>query len=383
MKKYFKSLILATLAVGFTACSNDDDIELEVENSNVYVEFRSELRAYAGSSDADVAFNQFYLYGINAATGVGLMGKVTSTNYLNKIKATRNADDETMWDYNATGTKDGNNGLWKWAAFKNPVSFWGVGGDAEALKQYMIGYVNRRPTLKVQLPMAIYDSSSKVARYRSQDTHDLFFGCALNCSDTQYLADTSMVHMPFLHILPRISVRASVGSDALEVKVHQTTLVGLCTAAEYTFMDADAAWHPFTPTNAADDAVTEIQMSCAQTVTLQPSLQPLCDKGKEAHVLPQTVKPWTTAAAHDGMGIRLSVQVRSKSSGEYLVGSASAPADVFMPLQAMNLVSGTHYNIDITFTSLYDANGNPKGYQLSYQPTVNPWVEDNDNLIGR
>lgn len=378
MKKYFKSLILASLAMGFAACSNDDDIDLEVENSNVYVEFRSELRAYAGSNDESEEFNQFYLYGMNAATGVGLLNDKVTT----KITAKRNADDPTMWDYKATSTKNGGNGLWKWASFKNPVSFWGVGGDAAAMKQYMISAVNKRPVLKVQLPMAGYDSNSKVASYRSQDIHDLLFGCALNCSSTQYLADTSMVHMPFLHILPRINVRAALGSDALEVTVHKTTLIGLCTAAVYRFCEAQPTWVPFTPTGTAEGVTTEIQMGCSSPVKLQASLSSLSDKGNEARVIPQTIKPWTNSVARDGMGVRLSVQVKSRATGDYLVGSASAPADVYMPLQPQTLASGTHHNIDITFTSLYDANGRPNGYQLNYQPTVNPWEEDNDNLIG-
>lgn len=379
MNKYLKTMIFALLALGFAACSNNDDIDLEVENSNIYVEFRSELRAYAGSDDESEEFNQFYLYGMNAATGVGLLNNYVTT----KVLAKRNVDDPTMWDYKATSTKNGGNGLWQWISFKNPVSFWGVGGDTEALKQYAINPLKKRASLKVQLALDHYDATTRVAHYNSEDIHDLLFGCALNCSGSQYVADTSMVYMPFLHILPRLNVRASLGSDALEVTVHKTTIIGLCMAAEYHFCDAQPTWVPFTAANTTDGAVTEILMNCSSPVKLQPSLLPLCDKGKEARVIPQTVKPWTSSVAKDGMGIRLSVQVRSKANGEYLVGSASAPADIFMPLQAMTLTSGMHYNIDITFSSLYDANGNPNGYQLSYQPTVNPWVEDTDNLIGQ
>lgn len=376
--KHIHYILLSILSVGLFSCSSDDnEIILDGENSNVFVEFQSELRSYSGASTADGDFNSFRLYGINAGTGAGLMGN----NPTNFVTAKRNVDDPTIWDYKAVSTKGGGNGLWKWESFKNPVTFWGVSGSADALAQYAIGSVNKRPTLKVQLPLAGYDRSSNTARYDSGKACDIMFGSALNCSGTQYLADTSKVIMPFVHLLPRIGVRASLGSsDALDITVHEVTLIGLCTAAEYLFCDAQPRWVAFTPTGTADGVSTEIELSNSKPVRLQSALQNLCDEGAEAYVIPQQLQPWTSSATRNGMGLRVSMQVRNKATGDYLVGSASAPDNVYVPVKGMQLESGNLYYMDLTFSALYDADGMPASYQLSYTPTVAPWEEKSDNL---
>lgn len=378
--KHIHYILSGILALGLSACSKDDNTvsPLEDENSNVFVEFQSELRSYAGTDAAGEAFDSFRLFGVNAATGAGLMGN----NPANFVTARRNADDPTMWDYKAVSTKDGGNGLWRWASFKNPVTFWGLSGSKEAMAQYAIGNVNKRPTVKVQLPMAAYEGGSNTARYDSRTACDILFGSALNCSGTQYLADTSKVVMPFVHLLPRIGVRASLGSgDALDITVHEVTLMGLCTAAEYLFCDAQPRWVPFTPTGAADGVATEIVLHNGKPVQLQAALQNLNDAGAEAYVIPQTLQPWASPAnPAGGMGLRVSMQVLNKATGDYLVGSASAPDYVYVPARNMQLESGNLYYMDLTFTALYDANGTPTSYQLSYAPTVAPWEETNDNL---
>ncbi len=367
---FYKVLLGAMmLAPMVTACSGDDDEDnvqewmlLDDNNSTVYVEFDANLKDLAGVNST---LDKFKVYGFNTALGYSVFGN-TKSKTAQGVDVTRNKDDESMWDYEDSKT----NAMLKWAALiKYPVSFYGIAGEGAGLAT--IGTKNKLPTLRVEMPA---DNDGIV---KSEDTNDLLFAKALRLDPNSYLNDSTKIELDFEHVMPMMQVRAAlVNANDLEVTVQSAKIMGLVSASEYDFNEVKPAWTAYTP----NDKTATVDVALALDNEVKVTESPAYLQNRGVFVVPQTVKPWTSAANKDGAGIKIMARVRSKASNTYLVGSESGFGEVYMPLDNSELASGNIYTIDITFNTIFNADGS-LGYRASYTPVVTPWVEKNVNLI--
>lgn len=366
------------LAPVVCACSGDDEekaeewLFLDDNNSTVYVEFDASLGEMTGNGEYSNTFmlDKFQVYGFNCALGYSVFGN-TNSKEAQGVEVTRNLDDRTMWDY-INNNPDGTKGMVKWASLvKYPISFYAISGAGA--DQATIGSKHNLPTLKVEMPRG------KDGVVTSADTRDLLFAQALRLTPGVYLNDSTKVELNFEHMLPQMQLNASASStNDLEVTVQQATLVGFASAAEYDFNEVRPAWTLYTPEGGS--ATTDVNLVLASPVTIDETLVALQDAGKGAFVLPQTITPWTSASQKNGAGIKLKARIRSKATGTYLAGSVSEFGEVYVPLDKMTLVSGSIYNINLMFHTIYNADGSI-GYRASYKSEVTPWVNKDENLI--
>ena len=354
------------LASVVCACSGDDDADdnwmvLDDNNSTVYVEFNATLTGAQGgvASGESLTLDRFQAYGFNCALGNSVFGD-TGSKLAQGVEVVRNVDDQNMWDYADTKTK----AMLKWATLiKYPISFYGISGTGANMAK--IGSKNNLPTLKVELP------AGQDGMVKSNETNDLLFASALRLDPRQYLNDSTKIELEFGHLLPMLSLRATLANtNDLDVTVKSVILQGLATAAEYDFNAARPAW------DATDSR--EIALALSQPVTLDGTLANLQDRG--VYLIPQALRGWSGPGCNDGAGIKILARIRSKASGTYLAGSDSEFGEVYVALDNVNLTSGNNYTLDVTFHSIYNADGSI-GLRAAYKPVVTPWVEKDDNLI--
>lgn len=357
------------LAPMVAACTSDDDEEktkewmfLDDNNSTVYVEFDASVKDLAGVNST---LNKFKVYGFNTALGYSVFGN-TKSKTAQGVDVTRNKDDESMWDYLDSKT----NAMLKWAALvKYPISFYGIAGEGAGLAT--IGTKNKLPTLQVEMP------ADKDGMVKGEDTNDLLFAKALRLDPNSYLNDSTKIELDFEHVMPMMQVRAAlVNANDLEVTVQSATIMGLASAAEYDFNEVKPAWTAYTPNDKT--ATVDVALALDKEVTVTEAPAYLQNRG--AFVVPQKVKPWSSAAKNDGAGIKIMARVRSKANNAYLAGSDSEFGEVYVPLDNTELASGNIYTIDITFNTIFNADGS-LGYRASYTPVVTPWVEKDVNII--
>ena len=367
---FYKVLLGAMmLAPMVAACTSDDDEEktkewmfLDDNNSTVYVEFDASVKDLAGVNST---LNKFKVYGFNTALGYSVFGN-TKSKTAQGVDVTRNKDDESMWDYLDSKT----NAMLKWAALvKYPISFYGIAGEGAGLAT--IGTKNKLPTLQVEMP------ADKDGMVKGEDTNDLLFAKALRLDPNSYLNDSTKIELDFEHVMPMMQVRAAlVNANDLEVTVQSATIMGLASAAEYDFNEVKPAWTAYTPNDKT--ATVDVALALDKEVTVTEAPAYLQNRG--AFVVPQKVKPWSSAAKNDGAGIKIMARVRSKANNAYLAGSDSEFGEVYVPLDNTELASGNIYTIDITFNTIFNADGS-LGYRASYTPVVTPWVEKDVNII--
>lgn len=368
-KGFYKVMLGAMMLTPMvTACSSDkedDALEwmfLDDNNSTVYVEFDASFKELGGK---DCTLDQFQVYGFNTALGYSVFGN-TKSKTAQGVEVTRNKDDESMWDYVDSKT----NAMLKWAALiKYPISFYGIAGDGAGLAT--IGSKNALPTLKVELP------ADKDGMVKGEDTKDLLFAEALRLDPGAYLNDSTKIEMNFKHMLPMVQLRASLSNASdLEVTVQSATLMGLAGASELDFNEVRPAWTAYTP----KDKPATVAVALAQDQAVALTEAPAYLQKSGAFVVPQNVKPWSSAAKQDGAGIKLMARVRSKASNTYLAGSDKEFGEVYMPIDNTEFASGNIYTLDITFNSIFNADGS-LGYRASYTPVVTPWVKKDANII--
>lgn len=368
-KVLFGALVLLPLA---SACSSDDEdfeewLLPDNENSTSFVEFDAMVHDMQGQSEdvTDMLLNEFQLYGFNTALGYSVFGNTRSTTP-QSVTVTRNQDDPSQWDYKDPATGK----VLKWDnLLKYPMSFYALAGAGTS--QATLGTKNKLATLKVEMPLGKDGSVS------STDTRDLLFASALRLTPMQYMNDSTKVELPFQHILPMVALSASVATvNDLEVTIQSATLMGFATAAEYDFNEAHPQWTAYTP--AKGKATADIVMMLPEEVALSEALAAL--QNRPAFIVPQSVKAWSSAAHNDGAGIKLMARIRSKASAQYLIGSESTYGEVYVPIDVMTFASNTAYALQVSFSSLYNADGS-LGYRATYKPVVTPWNHKEDNLI--
>lgn len=102
-------------------------------------------------------------------------------------------------------------------------------------------------------------------------------------------------------------------------------------------------------------------------------------------ILPQTTTKWTTTkdtpvtieTANTNKECYLKIQLKLKEDNSYIVGSADAFATVYMPFgYTWQMGKKYIYNLKFGNGAGYDENGDPILQFIEFNPTVDPWIEE-------
>lgn len=395
MKKY---MILMCLPLLMAGCSKDhtevidpDEPEIPGENASDYIEFTSSMTPMTRANvDEDAVHEaQLYAWGTKVSTQkvtLTLDGFKTTvygqTDCLlygaetedalkpESVTLTRDGSDPTVWDYSpklSWKTENGNNlsffAITQPRTSKAPVFF------REAKAPHVFGR---------EAEPAEHDALNDEYYYASGDLSDAMVAYTYDCTTAEY-ANRKEVELNFRHLFPRVVLNAKLGEkNALEVNVNEAYIYGLSVNGTHqtdTEESFNEGWRTM------QSPLTQyIQMDLSQPVKLTADLQPLVDKNKEPHVIPQKVKPWSSYSSQNGAGIILSVNIRNLHDKSWIVGREGEYELVYLPFPLEQLESGRIYNIDLVFGTMYRDNGSIFGYQLSYQPQIVDWETDTENI---
>lgn len=384
MKKLFMFLCLPLF---LAACSDKEEIEPEPgpigpdDNASGYVEFKGNVmpitRALVDETEANTA-NLYAWTQRNNPVGYSNTDLIYYERYgmgayfivrPDYALLRRNADDPTIWENSRNEEKI------KWSDYRsNPLSFFAVIGEANTYKFEEI----TRPHKFVRKVKGSYDKLNDEYNFQSGDLHDLMFAYTADCTAEEF-EEKKEVPLNFRHMFPRVMLNAHLGkNNALEVKVKHAQIYGLQVNGHHLIYPTKSFEDNWTCNESALSQVIEMEM--AQSVTLTADPLPLVDAGKEPHVLPQSVKPWTNLVCNDGVGIILDVIIRNLNDNSYIVGTSDRYESVFVPFPVNKLEMGHMYNIDLEFGTTYRENGTATGYKLSYQPQIVDWDVESENV---
>lgn len=351
-------------------------------SSTSQITFRSNLEPMTRSVVVDSTANEAALYAWSdneREVEVKVMFNITSTIETNllyhtdRIPAypdcavmTRSETTPSIWDYDRKIS---------WKDHKNEhLSFLALCGQRSHVS--VDGIRKRSQRIYRNVPYSEYDSINNEYYYRSGDLGDLMVACAHECTES---SDT--VDLNFNHIFPRVVINAKLGeSNALEVEVDSTYIQGLQLNGNHPVLLHSSFTKGWEGSNISPLSQF-IQMDLTTPVKLTSEYQALVDKGKEPHVLPQdNIKPWSCFSNHDGVGIVMCVKIRNQHDNSWVVGSENYPDLVFVPFPLDKLEMGHIYDINLVFGTQYRDNGTAYGFQLSYQPMIQSWETETENV---
>lgn len=391
--------MLMCLPLLMAGCSNDDDKEvvkpddpdIPGENASDYIEFKGSLLPMTRSVVEEDAVQEAVLYawGKNVSTQNyiltvdGFKTSVTGmtdcllfgaeSEYELKPEAVtlkRDSSDPTVWDYSPKFSWKKENG--------NNLSFFAIAQPRDTKAPVFFREAKAPHIFGREVEPAEHDELNDEYYYASGDLSDAMVAYTYNCTTAEY-ANRKEVELTFRHLFPRVVLNAKLGEkNALEVNVNEAYIYGLSVNGTHktdTQESFDEGW-----TTMLSPLSQYIQMDLSQPVKLTSELQPLVDKNKEAHVIPQKVKPWSSYSSQNGAGIILSVNIRNLHDKSWIVGREGEYELVYLPFPLEQLESGRLYNIDLVFGTMYRDNGSAFGYQLSYKPEIVDWDTDTENI---
>lgn len=232
------------------------------------------------------------------------------------------------------------------------------------------------------VPESEYDSINLDYYYRSGDLGDAMLAYAYNCRAEDYAGETKKnVILNFSHIFPRVYLNAKLDEEnALDVEVAEAYLYGLQINGSHTVGPGNSFSEKWVCSNDVSQFHQFVQMDLKDPVKLSSEYKALVDDGREPHLLPQKIKPWSYFAAHDGAGIVMKVKIRNLHDNSWIVGNDQVYELVYAPFPLDEIKMGYSYDINLVFGAQYRSNGNAYGFKLSYSPMVEPWDVDGEDV---
>lgn len=372
-KKTFWLLAALALPFALTGCSDDEPAEgPSNENSAEDVDFTVMLQPITRASVIEEnGFKEFRLY------SVGPWSKSkwgsTSGEAIPYKDVKRNKDDADVWDYSPKIQ-------WSWMNSSQKATFFAVANAAGAkYKVKSNGSYNVNGDFGVKTTFEpFYTNDYNLEKYyHSEEMNDVVMAKAYDCTKDEFYKKRN-VDLNFVHILPRVVLRAALADESLEASVQESYLIGVKINGTYNIKGSNALKWTY-PTTSWQEF---IEMKLSKTVYLNTTeWKPLVDAGCEPHVVPQTVKGWKSIAYHDGVGIALYAKVKSKLDNSYLVGSASEYDYIYLPIDNMTFESNHIYDVNISFGAHYDDNGRPKGFNMKYGINIVNWGDGGQKTV--
>lgn len=224
---------------------------------------------------------------------------------------------------------------------------------------------------------------------------DLMYASAKNVSKGDRDGDggnrtTGGVKFTFNHALSQVVFKAKVAVADYSVDVESVTVCNLVTKGSFAY--STEAW-----TNDAANVNNYDADIAAPAAGITTTATDLTTSANALLIIPQTSTKWSVA--DDGSSIndantakqtyiKISCKVANTKNGlSYIIGSADAYADVYIPFQA-NWTKGNKYTYTIVFcdpdgNNGYDPDGKPNNDDLliTFEPSVTPWTNQTDDVI--
>lgn len=208
---------------------------------------------------------------------------------------------------------------------------------------------------------------------------DVMYAIATNQSKTD---NGGKVQLQFKHITSQVVFKAKKQLSNMNVEINRIKLHNFETSSVFTI-----------PKNGADpqqsdwnynSIITSNGFTVIKDVTINIGTEATdISKDKPMFLIPQKLEKWNTAhdinTANTYKQSYLSIECKISIDDFYKLGSATTYETLYVPFEA-DWEPGKRYVYTLVFGGGYTANGKPVLTPISFEPSVEPWGDENNNI---
>lgn len=379
----------AAIAALLTGCSTDEEIaNIETSAKNAIgfniVSNGAETKATihnTGSTNFD-----FDVFAFNSTTGDLFMGTHQTDFGHDGVDIVYK---DSKWDYKNPAD------LAYWPSDKSKLSFYAISPATVENEYDKINF-----SWNIHGPIATEGNKihcSLVNEYGGADgakNYDLMYATAFNYDKSTY---NTKVKLSFKHTLSQVIFKGKTSNKFLEADIQSIKIINTKTSGTFTIPTLlegsgnyarnpkASDWAPNNlPVNPLDAKLTaaNVVVNSTDAIDLSKTDEPIL-------VIPQVLTPWSTTPGNavtkqqgdTDKQSYLEIAMKLTQNGQYVIGSKDSYKTVYVPFHNINddgtkgWEPGKCYIYTLNFGGGYDDQGQPILTPITFEPTVEDWVD--------
>ena len=369
----------AAIAALLTGCSTDEEIaNIETSAKNAIgfniVSNSAETKATIynnGSTNFD-----FDVFAFNSTTGDLFMGDHPQESYAhNGVDIYHNGSE---WGYRNS------NELAYWPSDESKLSFYAI-SPATVAQDMLQFYMWNIHGPKSDKGNKIF--CSLVDEYGNTGTnYDLMYATAFNYDKT---INNTKVKLSFKHTLSQVIFKGTTSNASLKADIKSIRMYNIKYSGNFSIpADLQAGSNNYARAPKSTDwTLNETKHSVAakmagdNVLVDNTGVKDLSKSDEPILVIPQVLTPWSTTTSIDDDNSYLEISMKLTQNGQYVIGTESRYQTIYVPfinVDSNNTTGwepGKCYIYTLTFGGGYDKNGKPILTPITFEPSVEDWVD--------
>lgn len=376
----------AAIAALLTGCSTDEEIaNIETSAKNAIgfniVSNSAETKA-TPIKPGNLTTTDFDVFAFNSETGALFMGTHQSELGHDGVDIYYNG---TNWDYRNSDD------LAYWPSDGSKLSFYAISPATITEYEERIRHLwlihgpkateDPEVTNKISCTLA-NEYGGKGANY------DLMYATAFNYDKT---INNTKVKLTFKHTLSQVIFKGKTSNSSLKAEIKSITMNNIKFSGEFSIPaklqeeSSNYARNPKASDWTLNDTKTYFDAKLtANSISIDNTdAKDLSKTDEPILVIPQELTPWSTNVSIDNTKDQsyLAITMKLTQNRQYVIGTENSYQTVYVPFinvdtkNATGWEPGKRYIYTLTFGGGYDKNGNPILTPITFEPSVEDWVD--------
>ena len=377
----------AAIAALLTGCSTDEEI------ANIETSAKNAIGFYIVSNKAEtkatpirpgnLITTDFDVFAFNSTTGDLFMGTHQTDFGHDGVDIVYK---DSKWDYKNPAD------LAYWPSDESKLSFYAI---SPATVENEFDKINF--SWYIHGPQATEGNKihcSLVNEYGGADgakNYDLMYATAFNYDKSTY---NTKVKLSFKHTLSQVIFKGKTSNKFLKADIKSIRIKNTKTSGTFTIPTdllngnnnyaQDPKASDWAPNNLPENPL-DAKLTAANVVVNSTDAIDLSKKEEPILVIPQVLTPWSTTVSTEEANNQhqsyLEIAMKLTQNGQYVIGTESSYQTVYVPFHNINdngtkgWEPGKCYIYTLTFGGGYDKDGNLILAPITFEPTVEDWVD--------
>ena len=377
----------AAIAALLTGCSTDEEIaNIETSAKNAIgfniVSNKAETKA-TPIRPGNLITTDFDVFAFNSTTGDLFMGTHQTDFGHDGVDIVYK---DSKWDYKNPAD------LAYWPSDESKLSFYAI---SPATVENEFDKINF--SWYIHGPQATEGNKihcSLVNEYGGADgakNYDLMYATAFNYDKSTY---NTKVKLSFKHTLSQVIFKGKTSNKFLKADIKSIRIKNTKTSGTFTIPTdllngnnnyaQDPKASDWAPNNLPENPL-DSKLTAANVVVNSTDAIDLSKKEEPILVIPQVLTPWSTTVSTEEANNQhqsyLEIAMKLTQNGQYVIGTESSYQTVYVPFHNINdngtkgWEPGKCYIYTLTFGGGYDKDGNLILAPITFEPTVEDWVD--------
>ena len=377
----------AAIAALLTGCSTDEEIaNIETSAKNAIgfniVSNKAETKA-TPIRPGNLITTDFDVFAFNSTTGDLFMGTHQTDFGHDGVDIVYK---DSKWDYKNPAD------LAYWPSDESKLSFYAI---SPATVENEFDKINF--SWYIHGPQATEGNKihcSLVNEYGGADgakNYDLMYATAFNYDKSTY---NTKVKLSFKHTLSQVIFKGKTSNKFLKADIKSIRIKNTKTSGTFTIPTdllngnnnyaQDPKASDWAPNNLPENPL-DAKLTAANVVVNSTDAIDLSKKEEPILVIPQVLTPWSTTVSTEEANNQhqsyLEIAMKLTQNGQYVIGTESSYQTVYVPFHNINdngtkgWEPGKCYIYTLTFGGGYDKDGNLILAPITFEPTVEDWVD--------